>query len=165
MGRRGNGVGMTENEIGTIVVESAIAVHCATLGGTGTVLSTNVTFASTAVLAPGGTNRVGTLTFGGNVALASGFVYRAKHTDAGSNTVVVAGTLTLPETASVSLSVVGIPLPKRFTLFTAGALAGATQLRDWQVSGVEPDKYLVSREGATQVVATLLARGTLIRLQ
>lgn len=136
----------------------------ATLGGTGTLLSTNVTFDAAAILAPGGTNSVGTLTFGGNVSLANGSICKVDCTNSVSDMVVVGGMLTLPSIATVSLSVTGTPLPKQIILFTAGSLAGAMELGGWQArAGTR--KYLVAREGSTNVVATLLPMGTLIRVK
>ena len=153
---------------GTLLVNGSItgAVTVAmggTLGGTGTVYSATTVDAD-GILSPGGTtNSAGTLTFGGDVTLASGTLYNVNHINAVSDTVVVGGTLTLPATLAINLSIVGEPLPKRITLFTAGSLAGATDLSGWQVSGVSPPKYRIVREG-TKVVAAL-PLGTLFMFQ
>ena len=147
---------------GSGISNSVTVAAGATLGGTGTLLSTNVTLDAAATLAPGGTGSVGTLTFGGNLALAAGAICAIDCTNSVSDTVTVGGTLTLPSTATVNMTIVGTPLPRRITLFTAGLLAGETDLRGWQAqAGLR--RYLVTCEGTT-VVLTIVPAGTLIRL-
>jgi len=138
----------------------------ATLGGTGTSLSTNVTFAAGAVIAPGTTNAVGTLAFGGDVTFGEGVTYVASYTAAGASSVSVAGTVTLPESLTVALNPLAddLPQPKVITLFAAGAVAGAEDLSGWQVTGSGGGRYGLTL-GPNGVTAALPPKGTMIRLK
>ena len=149
---------------GSLSADSAVTVSAdSTLGGSGTV-GGNVTVNGGGILAPGGMTGVGALTCGGTVSLASGVVYEADSTGTDSDTVVVGGTLDLPATLTVKLSATGVRLPKQITLFTAGALAGATDLGGWQVVGIGDRRYELLIDGS-RVVANLVPDGTLVRIQ
>jgi len=136
----------------------------ATLGGTGVLLCTNAAFAASSTIAPGGTNTVGTLTFAGNVALGERMSYNTKYEAGATSSVTVGGTLTLPSTVSVEVVALDVaPLPKKITLFSAYALAGATDLSDWTVSGTGENKYRLLIDG-TSVIAERIPTGTMVRV-
>ncbi len=154
----------TQVEAGTLLVNGSLSTRSrtvtvysgATLGGTGTI-SRAVSVQSGGILAPGNLNAAGTLTVS-SLTLASGAVY--KWTAAGSgDRVNVTGTLTLPATASVIVAGSSVPVPA--VLFSAGGLAGATDLSGWTVTGVGGARVAI--EG-TQVVLKV-ARGTAVLIR
>ena len=94
-----------------------------TLGGTGVVYRP-VVVATNGAVAPGATN-AGTLTVVGNLTFQEGAIFTCL-----GGKVQVNGTLTLPTNATVNVVNQGV-----WTLFSATALAGATDLGRWRIVG------------------------------
>lgn len=112
-----------------------------TLGGTGTLylaIGKSVTVAGGGTLAPGNAD-VGTLTVNGAFTLAEGAVYQWDCQAGVGDRVALTGsggTLTLPSVATVQVNQGPGSFPSPAILFTATALAGATDLSGWTVSGL-----------------------------
>jgi hypothetical protein len=132
-----------------------------TLGGTGTInllAGRQVTVSGS--MAPGNAG-VGTLTVNGAVTLASGAGYAWQYLNGAGDLVDVNGTLTLPATATVTVSQVSGNLPATPTLFTADTLAGATDLSGWTVNGLTGGKAQIQ---GTSVILKIGSRGTVISI-
>ncbi len=141
---------------GTMLVNGAIGgggltVQAgASLGGMGSIIPA-VTVDAGATLTPG--NSVGTLTVNGNLVFADGAGYDWEYNPTSSDLVVVNGTLTLGDTASIQVTGLdGALAPTSLVLFQANALAGATDLSGWTISGL-PSYYRVEIDGLNVVLA------------
>ncbi|MDD4101432.1 MAG: autotransporter-associated beta strand repeat-containing protein, partial [Kiritimatiellae bacterium] len=155
-----------ENDSGT-GEENIVAVEAgATLGGTGTSLSTNVAFAAGAVISPGTTNAAGTLAFGGDVVLGEGVTYRANYTSNTSPAATVAGALSLPASLTIALTPLeaNAELPRVISLFTSPSITGTENVSGWQITGEGGDRYTIT-VSAGAITAALPPRGTVIMFQ
>jgi fibronectin-binding autotransporter adhesin len=103
------------------------------LGGSGTVGGA-VTVQAGGALAPGN-NGVGTLTVDDNLVLTTNAVYNWQCRNGTGDLVRVNGTLTLPNVATVIVSLISGDMPKTGTIFTADALVGAKSLSSWTLPG------------------------------
>lgn len=139
----------------------------ATLGGTGTISlatgKTNTVLAG-GTIAPGGIasgTEVGTLTFSsGTFDFREDAVYAWQYKDGVGDKVQVNGTLILPSVATVNVSQVSGALPGVATLFSATApLAGATDLKDWVVTGLPNWKAKIQNQ---DVILSPPSGGTVI---
>jgi fibronectin-binding autotransporter adhesin len=126
----------------------------ATLGGTGTI-NRAVTVYAGAGLAPGAYLGQGTLTLASNVTIQAGAVYNWTYGGGVADLVSVGATLTLPTNVTVVVSGTG-GLPSNPVLFSANALAGATDLSGWTVVGapgaimkIQGVNVLLSRSSGT----------------
>lgn len=95
-----------------------------------------LTVAGGGILEPGLTNAVGTMSVTGNVTLATGAICRWDYLNATGDLVNVAGTLTLPAAATVSVTSLGGDLPDPAVVMRADAIAGTTDLSGWSVQGL-----------------------------
>lgn len=133
------------------------------LSGTGTNLGA-VTVLSGGALSPANTNACGTLRITGNVDFQSGAIYEWDQSASATDRVIVTGTLTLPDRATVKATLAGGALIAPAVLFTATNLAGATDLGNWTVAGYPG--YAASIQNVTNVVIwTRKARGTMVIAQ
>ena len=113
-------------------------------------------------LMPGYTNSAGTLTITGNLDFQAGSTYQWQTDGTSNDLVLVTGALTLPATASVSVTnLTGGKLLSEMILFHAGGLAGATDLSAWTVT---PSLYRAHRRNNNEVYLTL-ARGTVFMVR
>lgn len=112
------------------------------LAGSGSVTG-SVIVASGAAISGGNTNVLGTLTLRNNLTLASGAVINWNYSSSANTTDVinVAGTLTLPATATINVSGTGSMLQSGL-IFTAGALAGSSDLSGWTIVGAESHTHI-----------------------
>jgi autotransporter-associated beta strand protein len=131
-----------------------------TLAGNGTVAGNVIVQGR---LAPGGTNAVGALQISANLTLQSGAVLDWDYTPAAADVVTVGGTLTLPATATVSITTTN-QLPARTVLFTAPAginINGASDLSGWTLTAPGNSERLSVRVSWPHVYLVPV-RGTLI---
>jgi len=140
---------------GTTTGTGAVSVASSTtLGGSGT-LAGSVEVAASGTLAPGDpqTNSgIGTLNIEGNLVLGSNSTIKCPYGSAGASLVNIAGTATLPTQASILLVAQdNTPTPQLFTVLSASALAGETDLSAWTIAGADRP-YIIQRQG-TDVVA------------
>ncbi len=143
----------------------------ATLGGNGTIVMGSgkaVTVNAGGTIAPGSITagaQVGTLTFTNNAAFtfAENAIYAWQYENGVGARVQVYGTLTLPSVATVNVSQVSGEMPATPTLFTATTLAGAADLSDWVIHGLQ--NYTVEIVGGTDVILKAPPQGTLIMLK
>jgi hypothetical protein len=133
------------------------------VGGLGGIAGTT-TLGATATLNPGASP--GTLTFANDLTLTSGLVYNWEY-GAGLDLVSVLGTLTLASNVTINvIDLGGGSLPETPVLFSAGALAGSTDLSGWTINGLSG--YSAQIQGNNVVlavpepgIAALLALGAL----
>ncbi len=111
-----------------------------TLGGTGTVNLASgklLTVQTGGTLSPGTPDApVGTLTVNGDATIESNTTYSWDFANGTGDRVTVSGTLTLPTVVTTVVQQVTGALPSPAVLFSAGTLAGETDLSGWVVEGL-----------------------------
>ena len=147
--------GLLSNAVGAVTVTNS-----GTLGGTGTIARV-VTVLSNGAIMAGATGAVGTLTVSTNLSLQEGAVVLCDVIGGNSDRINVGGTLALPTNATVNVSRSGGPGASEVVLFSASALAGATnsvRLTGWTV--VAPVAMSARISGTTVVLQAV--RGTVL---
>jgi autotransporter-associated beta strand protein len=137
----------------------ALTVSAGYLGGTN-VWAGTVT--NLAMITAADTNTIGSLTVS-NLVLAADSTLLWNYDNTNYDVIHVAGTLTLPDVATVQVSRVSGKLPPLATLATYRSLAGSSTLQNWKVVGdsVQPRTYVRLNNNEVQLVSPA---GTLISI-
>jgi len=158
--------GTNSYRAGTTVEAGTLIVNTVGASGTGTgsvTVASGAALGGTGTLSPGGSNKIliesggkitagdsaagtaGTLTINGDLRLEENSKGTFIFAPGINGTVAVSGTLTLPTNTVLNLTTLSGTLPKEATIFSAGTLAGATDISQWRVTGTTmPCKAYIS---------------------
>ncbi len=105
-----------------------------------------------ATLSAGGVGNRASAEVTGNLALAEGATLHCDFQDNAGDSLSLAGKLTLPTQAAVTLTSLDGTLPQHVVLVAAEALDGAVDLSGWTVASIGEIGYRVAVEGASLVL-------------